>query len=271
MRFSKVDNKFYTEFVKKENEAMKKKNSSSFVSGAAPNFSALFDPIREPKSGRLDPRPVDPMNKVKIREFEIKNTQSELDQISQLFSKTPEPKKPEKIKKKLFIEGNFRKADPLFQTKQAASKSAMNMGEAFFKERNEAILKEAQEAVKKNKKKKRVFKIKDPKIGQKVKNWYSTYVKREKPAPKPKVEESWISEKDANRMRVLAGLPEKHAPKVVEVKKRTRWERFRIFSFRQLSLLIWRIHPDAKVTTTVTKPKIDFKRTEDIDFLMKFS
>lgn len=289
-KFSKKDNEFYKEFIQKEDEAIKKQKSSEFVSGATLNFAAAFVPVMESKSGTLDPRPIDPMNKVDIKEFDqnfkIKQSkESLLNEIGQLFSGVSDLRKPEKTEDKLFIEGNFKKFRSFRDTVKTlnTTKGSSFFAEGLAQEKKENIeyaAKEAADAIikkSKSKKKLRMPKFRNPRLGKRFKNWYETYLKKEKPAPKPKPEvkeESWISEKDANRMRILAGLPAKYKkePVVEIIVKRTRWERFRIFSFRQLSLLIWRIHPDAKVETTVVKPRnFNFKSTPDVEFLMKAS
>lgn len=284
-KFSKKDNEFYKEFIKKEDEAIKKQKSSEFVSGAKLNFTGAFVPVMESKSGTLDPRPIDPRNRVFVRDFnqdfKLKQSKhSELDAIGELFSGEADLRSPEKTKDKLFIEGNFKKHRSFRDTVMSSN---VTKGSSFFaeglvqekKENIEHAVKEVADAIIKKSKSKK--KLRMPRLGKRLKNWYETYLKKEKPAPKPKPEvkeESWISEKDANRMRILAGLPAKYKkePVVEIIVKRTRWERFRIFSFRQLSLLIWRIHPDAKVETTVVKPRnFNFKSTPDVEFLMKAS
>jgi len=114
--------------------------------------------------------------------------------------------------------------------------------------------------VEKSKKKRKVNPFKA------VKSWYNTYLKPEK---KPEKEESWFPLEEANRLRVLAGIP--IVVPEIEPPVRSRWWKFRIFIFRQLSLIIWRVHPESKVKTYVIKPSIDKFRnpTPDLEFLMK--
>jgi len=101
-----------------------------------------------------------------------------------------------------------------------------------------------------------------------ISNYYQTYFKIKKA---PKKQELICSEEQSNRYRQLIGVKtvDYEGDRLREANRRKKSRRFRIFLFRQLSLLIWRLHPDATVTTVVSKPRnLGFKETRDIKLLM---
>ena len=203
----------------------------------------------------------------KIASFNsVKERGEMLKSIQKLFDFKDERHAPDPfVKDPVFANGHFRQnfQETIKRSSEGAAFDAMFKRKMENKKRETDIRKKfkPKTEVEKPKKKRKFNPFKA------IKSWHNIYVKPEK---KPEIEKSWFPLEEANRLRVLAGIP--IVVPEIEPPVKSRWWKFRVFIFRQLSLIIWRIHPESKVETYVIKPNIDQFRnlTPDLDFLMKY-
>lgn len=203
-----------------------------------------------------------------LEDFEVGDFKNEplLGDIQKNYEKEVKSN-PVKDKNPLFANGEFRNS----WKKSVAYSTEGDNFDRIFKSRMEEKARQAKKKAKQRpklkveeKKKKKFRPVKA------MKKWYEIYVKKEK---KPETEKPWFPLEEANRLRVLAGIPPVEPE--IEAPKRSRWWKFRVFMFRQLSLIIWRIHPESKVETKsyVVLPDMSTHRnvTPDLEFLIRQS